>query len=141
FALIRIAAKSIAAEIGVRESERGHLHRQSAVLAPPVELPLERIEHQARLWKYARQIDLGAPRLQPHASPGLGRLHAAGKLGEAGNGLARLEPEIGEARARAVLRRRGNRPLPFEAQVAELAARLEFEGELAQLRRQRQRGG
>ncbi len=140
-ALVGVAAESIAAEIGVGERERRHLHAQHTVLAPPVELPVERVEDQARLRKDARQVDLGAARLQPQAPAGIGRLDAAGKFGEAGQRLARLEAEIEEAGARAVLRRRRDRPLPFEGQVAELAARLELERELAQLRRQRQRRG
>ena len=45
--------------------------------------------------------------------------------------VVRLEAQVEEAGARPVLRRRIDRALPFEAHIAQLAARLELECEPA----------
>src|SRR5207247_1103368 len=67
------------------------------------------------------------------------RLDRAGEPGKARHGVARLETQVEEASARAVMLGRGELALPFEAHVGELAARLELEGEPPQAGRQRQR--
>ena len=137
-AVVGVTAEGIAAEIGIGERHRADLHLQDAALALPIELAVQAVERKARLRKHARQLDLGAARLQVQPPARLRRLDRAGKLGEARQRLARLEPQIEEAGAGAVLRRRRDCALPFEAHVAELAARLELEGEPAHIGGQRQ---
>src|SRR5205814_8117813 len=80
-------------------------------------------------------------RLQSEFPARLARLEIAGDPGEARHLLPRLDAQVEETRARLVLRRRLDRALPFEAEVAKLAAGLELERELAQVGGQRQRFG
>ena len=137
-AVVGVTAEGIAAEIGIGERHRADLHLQDAAVALPIELAVQGVERKARLRKHAWQLDLGAARLQVQTPARLRRLDRAGKLGEARQRLARLEPQIEEAGAGAILRRRRDCALPFEAHVAELAARLELEREPAHVGRQRQ---
>src|SRR5262249_30262072 len=74
-----------------------------------------------------------------HMAARLARLERAGELCKTGNAVARLEAQIHEARARLVTSGRGQRPLPFVAQVGEAAAWRELMRRAAQSRRQGQR--
>ena len=134
-AVVDVAAEGVAAQIGVGEGERGHIDAEARAVAPPGELARQHIEGEARVGKDARQLELGAARVELHAAARLARLERPGEAREAGQGLARLDPEIEETRARLVMGGRVKRPLPLVAQVGEPATRRELERRAAQLRR------
>src|SRR5581483_1534576 len=138
-AFVDIAAEGIAAQVRVGKGEGGHLDAEARAVALPGELARQHVEGEARVGEDARQLELGAARVELHMAAQLARLERAVELREAGKLLARLQPEIDKTRARLVMRRSAERSLPFVAQARKPAARRELMRRKAKFRRQRQR--